>query len=94
MCDSMHKNWNQAATLKFMIHVYHGCSTVWTLIDIGRFRLLICELHSNLGAHNGKGVTQEESDVQQLVSSFLCNMLCLPQKARVIWSACNCSAIN
>jgi len=94
VCNSMHKNWNQATTLKFMIRVYHSCSTAWTSIDIGRLTLLTCDLHSSLEAQYGKGVTQEGSDVQQLVSSFMCNMLCLGQKAGVIWSFCNCSTIN
>ena len=96
VCDGIHKNLNQAATPKFMIHIYRSCSTAWKSIDIGDSgpRLLTCELHSNLKAHTGKGVMQERSDVQHLVSLFLRNMSCLAQKAGVIWSFCNCSTIN
>ena len=92
-CDDIHKNLNQAATLKFMIHVYHSCSTAWTSIDIGNsaLRLLTCELHSNREAYN---VMQEGSDLQHAVSSFLCKMSCLAQKVGIIWRFCNCSAIN
>ena len=93
VCDGIHKNLNQAAIPKFMIHAYRSCSTTWMSIDMAGLRLLTCKLHSNLEAHNGKGVMQERRDVQHLVSPFLCNMSCLAQKAGVIWSFCNCSAI-
>ena len=96
MCDGIHKNLSQVAMPKFMIHVYSSCSTAWTSINIGDsgLRLLTCELHSNLEAHNGKGVMQEGSDIQHSVSSFLCNMSGLTQKVGIIRSFCNCSAFN
>jgi len=59
VCDGMHKNLNQAAKLKFMIHVYCSCSTAWKSIDTG-LRLLTCELHSNLEAHNRKELHKKE----------------------------------
>ena len=96
VCHSIHQKLNQAASSKVMIHVYGSCRAAWMLIDVGDsgLRLLKCELHSNLEAHNGKGAMQEGNDVQHLVNSFLCNMSHLAQMVGVIWSLSNCCAIS